>query len=182
MKLIRLNPAVRIDGVRLRHAPAMFRWMCDPVVARNIGLRQKPSLKKTEDWIRRAARDRAVRPYAILFGGEHVGNVVLDQIDRYLATARLSIYVGEKDALGKGVATTAIYLVLKKMFPAEKLHKVWLTAHARNTPAIATYTKLGFVIEGVLRDEFWLENRRVNALLMSLLQAEFQKIRVVQKP
>jgi len=143
-------------------------------------LRQKPSLTKTEDWIRRAFRDAIVRPYAISLAGKHVGNLVLDRIDRYLATARLSIYIGEKDALGVGVATTAIYLVLKKTFSAEKLHKVWLTVHEHNTPAIVTYTRFGFIVEGILRDEFRLGNRRVNALLMSMLRDEFQQIRVIQ--
>ena len=140
MKILKLNPAVRIGDIRLSHAPAMFRWMRDPVVAGNIGLRQKPSLKKTKDWIRRVSHDATVHPYAVSLAGKHVGNAVLDRIDSYLATARLSIYVGEKDALGMGVATTAIYLVLKKAFLTEKLHKVWLTVHVRNTRAIQTYT------------------------------------------
>jgi RimJ/RimL family protein N-acetyltransferase len=181
MKLLKLNPAVRIGGIRLSHAPAMLRWMRDPAVARNIGLRQRPSLEKTKDWIRRVSRDATVRPYAISLAGRHVGNVVLDRIDPYLATARLSVYVGEKDALSMGVATTAIYLVLKKAFRAEKLHKVWLTVHEHNMPAINLYTRIGFVVEGMLRDDFWLEKRRVNALLMSLLRTEFQQIRVVRR-
>ena len=180
MRILNLNPAVRIADIRLKHAPAMFRWMCDPVVAGNIGLRQKPSLRKTQEWIQRASRDATVCPNAISLDGKHVGNLVLDRIDRYLATARLSIYIGEKDALGAGVATTAMYLVLKKMFAAEKLHKVWLTVHEHNTPAIVTYTRFGFIVEGILRDEFRLGNRRVNALLMSMLRSEFQQIRFVQ--
>lgn len=180
MKILKLNPAVRIGGLRLSHAPAMFRWMCDPVIAGNIGLRQKPSLKKTEDWIRRVSRDATVRPYAISLAGKHVGNVVLDRIDSYLATARLSIYVGEHDARGQGVATTAIYRLLNREFPAKQLHKVWLTVHERNARAIQTYSRLGFVTEGILRDEFRLGNRRVNARLMSLLRTEFQQIRVVR--
>ena len=147
MTSLKLNPAVRIGGISPGHAPAMFRWMCDPVVARNIGLRQKPSLKKTEAWIRRASRDATVRPYAISLTEKHVGNVVLDRIDPYLATARLSIYIGEPDARGQGVAATAIYLALKRSFRAEKLHKVWLTAHVYNTPALVTYARVGFVVE-----------------------------------
>jgi len=79
-----------------------------------------------------------------------------------------------------GVATTAIYLTLKQVFLEEKLHKVWLTVHVRNTPAIIAYNKVGFVVEGVLRDDFWLENRRVNVLLMSLLGTEFQQIQIVR--
>jgi RimJ/RimL family protein N-acetyltransferase len=180
MKRLQLNPAVRIGGIRLSHAPAMFRWMGDPVVARNIGLRQKPSLKKTRDWIRRASHDPTIRPCAVLLAGKHVGNVVLDRIDSYLATARLSVYIGEQEALGKGVARTAIYLVLKRAFGAGNLHKVWLNVHERNAPALKLYTRIGFVVEGVLRDEFRLGNRRVDALLMSVLRTEFRQIRVVR--
>jgi len=176
MKTLEINPLVRIAPVQLKHAENMFRWMSDSDVAKNVGLRQKPSRQKTKAWIGNAARDNLICAHAIYLEKHHVGNVVIDKIDAYLRTARLSIYIGEKAARRQGVATTAIYLALKRAFATHKLHKICLTVHEQNTGAIAGYTKFGFVVEGILRDEFRMNNRRINAFFMSLLRNEFNQI------
>jgi diamine N-acetyltransferase len=59
------------------------------------------------------------------------------------------------------------------------LHKVWLTVHSRNAPAIGAYVRLGFMLEGILRDEFWLAGQRLPALYMGLLREDFEQL-VVQ--
>src|SRR5687767_10789363 len=83
------SPAVRLEPVDLKHADKMFRWMQRPDVAGNVGLRRKPTLEKTRAWIERARSDDATRAFAIRSRGQHVGNAVLDLMDRHLGTARL---------------------------------------------------------------------------------------------
>jgi RimJ/RimL family protein N-acetyltransferase len=151
----------------------MFGWMRDPVVAENVGVRSEPSLERTLAWIEHARAAADVDAFAIVAAGEHVGNVVLDRIDAYLGTARLSIYLGEARARGRGIASAAMRLALRHAFSALGLRKVWLTVHARNGTAIAAYARLGFSVEGVLRDEFVLGGERLPALYMGLLRSEF---------
>ena len=117
-------------------------------------------------------RDATIRPFAILVEGKHVGNVVLDRIDRHLGTARLSIYIGERSARGVGVGRTAVRLALRHAFGPLRLRKVWLTVHERNVPAIETYRSVGFVVEGILRNEFRLGRNWINALYMGILAGE----------
>jgi RimJ/RimL family protein N-acetyltransferase len=170
-----LRPDVRLAGVGPEHANAMYRWMCDPEVSLNLGLRHEPSPERTLAWIRAAASDPSTRPFAILVDGRHVGNVVLDRIDEHLASARLSVYIGEASARGGGVGTTAIALALREGFGPMGLNKIWLTVHSRNFAAISVYSRLGFALEGILRDEFVLDHRRVPALYMGLLRSEFER-------
>lgn len=168
-----LNHKVRIVPVEAKHAARMCRWMGDPEVASNIGLRREPSLERTVEWIQKAVQDPSIRAYAILADKEHVGNVVFDQIDTYLGSARLSIYVGETAFRGSGVGSTAARLAAELAFEQAGLNKIWLTVHVMNLRAINVYTKLGFVLEGILRDEFWFGGKRLPVLRMSLLQREF---------
>jgi RimJ/RimL family protein N-acetyltransferase len=151
----------------------MCQWMADPEVASNIGLRREPSLERTVEWIQKAVEDPTIRAYAILVDEEHVGNVVFDQIDTWLSSARLSIYIGEPSLRGNGVGSSAAWLATKLAFEQEGLNKIWLTVHVMNQRAINVYTKLGFVLEGILRDEFWFDGKRLPVLRMSLLQREF---------
>src|SRR5476649_2041499 len=104
-----LRDDVTLAPLALEHAPRMWTWMTDPAVRESVGVRESPSLEKSQDWIRRALTDAAVRAFAIMQGGEHVGNGILDRIDSYLQSARLSIYVGEKSARGQGVGQTALH-------------------------------------------------------------------------
>jgi len=166
---------VRLAPLGLEHAPRMLAWMRDPQVSANIGLKSEPSAERTTAWIERALGDPSIRAFAILLGGEHVGNVVLDQIDERVGAARLSIYVGEPAARGGGVGRTAVALAAEHAFGAMALHKLWLTVHARNAAAIKSYLDVGFTVEGVLRDEFVLEGRRLAALRMGLLAGELAR-------
>lgn len=159
-----------------RHAPAMLSWMRDPEVAENLGLRSEPSLERTLAWIARAATDSDTVPLAIEHAGQHVGNVILDRIDRYLGTGRLSIYIGEATARGMKLGQRSLKLAAEHAFDTLGLHKIWLTVHVHNARAIAAYTAAGFAIEGVLRDEFILRGKRCNALLMGLLRCSPQAL------
>jgi RimJ/RimL family protein N-acetyltransferase len=163
---------LRLIPLSRDHAAAMYRWMCDPAVSENVGLRSEPSLARTEQWIDQALSDESMLPLAIEYAGCHVGNVVLDRIDRHLSTARLSIYVGESNVRGNHVGRKAVSLAVAHAFEKLGLNKVWLTVHAHNAPAIAAYTAAGFVIEGVLRDEFVLHGRRCSAFYMSVLRRD----------
>ena len=153
----------------LEHAEATAAWTADPVVASGIGLRTTPTDDSTRAWIRRAASDPAVHPFAIMSRGEHVGNVVLDAVDTYLGTARLSIYVGRPEARGAGVAQAAIALAVAYATDELRLHKLWLIVHTQNAPAIAAYKRCGFVSEGILRDEFLLDGKRADVMRMGLI-------------
>jgi RimJ/RimL family protein N-acetyltransferase len=151
--------------------------MRDLEVRRNVGLRADPTLARTRHWISRAARDPATRAYAVLKAGTHVGNVVLDRIDPYARSARLSIYIGEGSLRGRGLGTATLRAVLRTAFGSLGLRKVWLIVHVLNERAIRAYEHVGFVREGRLRSEFKLGRRLVDVYYMGLLRSDFARAR-----
>lgn len=86
-----VSSPVTLAPLQPAHAPAIVQWLRDPVVSGNLGLRSTPTLEKTLAFISAASSDETICARAILLGGEHVGNVVLDQIDRRVDKARLHI-------------------------------------------------------------------------------------------
>ena len=150
--------------------PAIVRWLRDPVVSANLGLRSKPTRARTRAFVSAAAKDDEVCARAILLDRRHVGNVVLDQIDRHIGKARLHIYVGEADARGHGVGRRAVELALDLAWGELDLHKVWLTVHERNTAAVRAYEAVGFRVEGTHRGEFLLDGERLDELYMGVLR------------
>lgn len=157
----------------LEHADAMVGWMSDPVVSQGIGLSHEVDRDSTTEWIARATADPTVDALAILVDDRHVGNVVIDQVDSHLKTGRVSIYIGERDARGQGVARRALELALERA-RERSLYKLWLIVHARNDTALALYESVGFAREGVLQGEFLFDGRRTDAIRMGLVLSDSQ--------
>ncbi len=178
MSLLHLNSAVTIGTLQPEYAANMYRWMCDSDISENLGLRNSPSMERTVEWIAHAQKANDMRVFAILLNDAHVGNVVIDRIDDFLATARLSVYIGEPVHRGVGIGLTGMYLAINHSFNELSLHKIWLIVHARNFRAINVYNKLGFTLEGILRDEFLLRGERLAALYMGLLHSDFEHLAV----
>jgi RimJ/RimL family protein N-acetyltransferase len=165
--------AVTLTSVSADMAEAMLRWMLDPAVAENVGVQTDPTLEKTRSWIA-AAAESGIHARAILADGHHVGNVVLDQMDPHTRAARLSMYVGDPEMRGRGVGRSALNLLLTEAFNDLHLNKVWLLVHARNEPALALYLATGFVMEGLLRDEFRLGNELIPVWRMGILEKDWR--------
>lgn len=176
--MLELKSNVKIVPLSIKHANKTAEWVMNPVISENIGLRSEPSLEKTIDWISQSLNNSTIYPFAIEAGEVHVGNVVLDRYDAYLAMARFSIYIGESKEHNRKVGKTATYQICKYGFENLSLRKIWLTVHSRNFPAINTYTSIGFELEGLLREEFLLNEKPVSALYMGLLKKDFERLEV----
>lgn len=82
-----------------------------------------------------------------------VGSVYLRDVDRDNGKAEYGIFIGEDDSRGKGYGTQAARLMLAYAFGEAGLHRIYLRAFADNERAIASYKKVGFSVEGILRDD-----------------------------
>jgi ribosomal-protein-alanine N-acetyltransferase len=164
---------VQLEPLTADAAERMFRWVSDPAIRRNVGIREAPTLDRTRRWLANAAGDPTVRAYAITVAGAHVGNVVLDRLDIPAGTARLSIYIGEADMRQRGVGTAAVREVSRIGFTELSLQKIWLTVATDNLAALHAYSEVGFRIEGTLRREFWTETELLDCYYMGLLREEF---------
>ncbi len=85
----------------------------------------------------------------------------------------MSIVIGNKDSRNKGIATEAIYLLLKAVFEEMKLHKIELNVYDDNKAAIKCYQKNGFIIEGEKRDHMLINDKYHNLIQMGILESEY---------
>ena len=63
--------------------------------------------------------------------------------------------------------------LLRYLFDDRQLERVWLTVLAWNEPAIASYKKVGFVVEGRLKEDCWIEGALHDQLILGILREEF---------
>ena len=154
-------------------------WLNDPAV--NAYSRRKGMRTTADDAGRYLASLRAdEHVVAILTDDEHVGNVKFGPIDWQNACADISILVGERMVWGRGIGAEAVYLVSRHLLTDVGLNRVH--ADSCNPAFLKLVDKLGWRIEGVLRERVRLENRFFDDTVVSLLAREFRVIDAFEPP
>jgi RimJ/RimL family protein N-acetyltransferase len=151
------------DGVTLRplslnDAQQVRRWMRDPEVIHNTvvvpeadyGDVEPYDAAMADDYLRSLMRDVDRRSFAIVWRGEHVGNVGLKSYVAGSSSCECFIELGEAHARGHGVAMRAMQQLLSLAFDELQLLEVRLGVFAFNAPARRLYQRLGFVDTHVL--------------------------------
>ena len=87
---------------------------------------------------------------------QHIGNVMLADINWIDRKAEFSCIFGEKQYWGKGYATEAIQILFDHGFDKLNLNKIWLGTPLANTAMIKIAEKLGMIREGIFTEEMFL--------------------------
>lgn len=106
---------------------------------------------------------------------QHIGNVTLNRIDWVRRTADTGLIIGRREWWGKGYAFEAWSLILEYAFQRLGLRKIVAGAAVENAASVTTLEKLGFKIEGTLRQEILVDGEYRDVVLLGLLREEFFK-------
>ncbi len=169
---------VALRPMSLRDAGNFCSWLSDTEVSRFLSCYENPpSLREERKWILSVKRRGSSLYFSLdTFFGEHIGLASLVDIDSFHKSAEFYIFIGDKKYLGQGFGTEAARLVLSYGFKKFKLHRVFLSAIAYNIRGIKSYKKVGFQIEGRLRDHIYRDGVYHDIIKMGILNHEFFKI------
>lgn len=103
-----------------------------------------------------------------------LGMVDLDVDGWPHGNAWIGIGLGERAAWGQGYGTDAMRLIVRYGFEELDLHRISLTVFDYNPRARRVYEKLGFEVEGRLRQALHKDGQRADILVMGLLRAAWE--------
>jgi len=69
-------------------------------------------------------------------------------------------------------------VLIQWAFDTLDLYKIWAQTRSTNTASIITMKKLGFQVEGTLREEKYISGQRVDLIRMGLLRQEFKPVSI----
>jgi hypothetical protein len=98
--------------------------------------------------------------------------VELVEINHVHRRAEFQIIISP-DYQGKGLATRAAKLAMDYGFTVLNLYKLYLIVDKENEKAIHIYRKLGFMVEGELIHEFFINGEYRNTIRMCLFQHQY---------
>lgn len=105
---------------------------------------------------------------------KHIGNITLHQIDWRNRNAEIGIFIGDKQSRGKGYATQAISLMAEHAFSKLNLRKLCTGMIEGNEASKKAFEKVGFKVEGALREHFHLNGKYLDCYRLGLLRSEFK--------
>lgn len=111
--------------------------------------------------------------WIIEVNGIPAGVTSLYDPDQGRGTARLSIVVGNRQYWGRGLGTAAVKQVLEHAFITLGLRKVESEYLEPNLSARALHERVGFTIEGKLRNDAWRRGQWVDRTFLSILREEY---------
>lgn len=174
----KILPEVTVRELTPDDVEDRYQWCLDKEVTRHLNMPAKYppfSREETRQWIDMCiSRSNGYEQMAIeTEDGKHIGWVDIKNIDKLNKHGELGIAIGDKEYWGKGYGLSAMKEMLHYGFTKLGLNKIWLRVEVDNEKAIQSYKRMGYVEEGILRQDRLREGEFVDRLRMSILKDEF---------
>lgn len=148
---------------------AYVAWLGDPEINRYLESRfathDRASTQAFVASIAASSKD-------LMFGirsrslGRHVGNIKLGPIDRHHGTGEIGLMIGDRNAWGRGIASTAIKQICEIAFAELGLRRVTAGCYASNGGSQRAFERAGFTVEGIRKGHFLLDGMPEDLVLM----------------
>ncbi len=163
--------AVSLRAIKDSDTGNIVRWRNSDFVQKNFFYRETLTEKTHENWLLKVLSGE-VAQFIIEADGIDIGSTFLRDIDKTANKAEFGIFIGEQSALGKGYGTKACKLICEYGFQNLNLNKIYLRVFESNKGAIKSYQNAGFKVEGVFRDDAFLDGEYINTVFMAMFKED----------
>lgn len=147
-------------------------WRNDIEIKKQSLMHPFPVTKELEtDWFNKLSTDKNNKMvfFSIVDKENHIiGYTQLTNINWINRNCYFGIIIGNKEYRGKGVGFEVLELMIKYAFETLNLHKIILEVADFNKTAIKLYEKYGFVLEGILNEQVFYDNKYYNFRIYSI--------------
>lgn len=170
-----IGPTVYLRPLEREDAPQLAGYLNSPPVRRTLALYRPMSVGQEGAFLESLASNETDVVLGVVLRDADVllGVTGLHRMDFRSRYAEFGIFIGEPSEWGKGLGTEATRLMLDYGFGTLNLNKVWLQVYGHHAAAQRAYEKAGFRREGVQREQYFVDGRYVDAILMGILRAEW---------
>lgn len=178
-----IYPGSELAGLQLHllqshHAPELFAlvnrcrdqlrpWLSGIDSTRELSDSQKFIKEKLEIFAKTGAPTLGV-----FLQNQMVGVVSFNTVNSHGRVADIGYWLAP-EFQGRGIMTHAAACLVNYGFSELKLHRIQIRAATENRPSRAVAERLGFTLEGIIRETEWLYDRFVDHALYSVLSYEW---------
>jgi ribosomal-protein-alanine N-acetyltransferase len=154
-----------------------LRWLTDPEINQFMETRHRPQTAQTiGEFVERVNG----RDDEFLFGiclkkdGRHVGNIKVGPVKQNHSVADVSLFIGERDCWGQGLAADAIRAISRFAFTSMNVDKLNAIAYAANRGSIGAFLRAGYSQEGLRRKHYLLNGKPADVAELGLCAGDLK--------
>jgi len=153
----------------------LLEWRNDPSHRKYYREYRETNIDDQLNWFRNVLNDDSWHHFVIRKKGEKklIGVVFLNHIHPVYRTGEFGITMADPEYRGKGLGKDALLTLLDYGFNELNLNRIWCEVYSNNS-SIKLYEKIGFKIEGVLRQHIFKEGKFLDSIMMGMLKSEFK--------
>ena len=163
---------VSLHPLEAEDLPFVTEGVNHPDVRSFVGQSMPTSLDRERRYYEEANERSDAVQALVTADDERVGVVELDPIDRETGVAELAVWI-HPDRRRDGYAREAVSLLVDYAFSELRIHKVTANAYAGNEASRAMLEAVGFVEEGVGREDSFFDGDYHDTHYFGLLEREW---------
>jgi RimJ/RimL family protein N-acetyltransferase len=168
-----------LRAINKEDLPQLMEWRNNPEFRKYFREYRELNLEMQEQWFSALISDNKTIMFSIISNDEKkelLGCCGLCYLNWIQRNADLSLYIGWQNSYidNCGYAEEACILLFKYAFGELYLNKIWTEIYEFDQLKNNLYLSLGFKQDGLLRQNYYYDNRWWDSRIMSLLSAEFK--------
>lgn len=157
--------------------PNRVKWINDPEVQDTLNYDIPTSVAKTRKWFDKILLDPSRREFSIFtLDGRHIGFCGLFNIKVPVMKAEFHAVIGEKEYWRGGYGTDVYRTLVDYGFRELGLNKIYGYQLLHNYGAHRVVEKLGWVREGLLRQETYSHGTLKDVYMVSIIREDWLKL------
>lgn len=162
---------IKFRSHQRKDIPYRLKWWRNPKATKFLNdIPKKNTVETQNKWFDKYLKDEEKKFFTILFDNLPIGMVGLFDIDKINKSASVFIIIGDDKFHGQGVGKKAMNFIVNYGFKKLNLHKIKLGVAEKNIGAIKCYETVGFKKEGICKDEFLINGKYQNEILMAVFK------------
>lgn len=170
---------VNLRAIKEEDLPLAVEYLNDPEIIMNADddPPMPTSIEKQKLWLADYNKTKGIKDgveFAIeTKDGKYIGSCGTNVIDFKNRIAKVGIFIGPRENLGKGYGSDAMKLLVDFLFKEMNMNKITLNVFGYNKRAVRSYEKCGFKLEAVGREAMYRYGRYHDEYTMSILREEY---------
>lgn len=115
--------------------------------------------------------------FVIYFEGREIGVISIDNIDYINKKCEWAFYIFDANLRGKGIGKRLEISMIDYIFNVLKMEKLNCAVLSNNLNVVEMHKHFGFKVEGILRQNYLKNGKRIDVYLLGMLKDEWTKQR-----
>jgi len=163
---------IRLRALKESDSESLYNWVNDPEIVRYTYFYHPVSEMEHKSCF----SSLPLQKDQILFGIETIeenkliGTCGFHDINHICRKAELIIKISDKNEWGKGYGKDALQILIDFGFSDLNLRRIWLRVLADNDRAIKLYQNAGFITEGLLKEDHYIQGEYKDVIIMAFIR------------